>query len=532
MIIQLINKLNLLFSKATCPFAAMGAPSTLLIISCLAVLSLLSSCYRDDLCFDHPQGAYVELKIDWTRSKLQPNAATALIYKDNQLYRTEIISTHPPVSKIIQLPLGTYSILVFDEMEPDYENSLSFENKESWDNFTLRSIDDLLKKRQTRATSDPLKSHVDTMAVDRVVNFEITQEMVNHVHVDPTPKSEVDQRNHLAATINFVPRRVFTIADIVLRVKNGRGYYFTTTSPAYMHGTSESYSPTTHKYSTYQVAHPVKFTAAPTFFDANNNNDVTWLSTLHVIGLTDYNDPDIPIGAFDYILTLPFQAAGGIKQQIDIDLVREAKEFTHRAEDPDDPNHNWDHLYIEIELELPPLANMDGFQAEVEDWTDVDIPLDGPARLIFMSNNGSNEVFQWPNLPGITINLPEPLFTPVDGLKFKCWSTNANGDEPLFYSGQEFETKRGGTLFYAIWEADDLPLQTLTFHANDGTNETVSSRQKPGVLLPLPPPLFKAPAGKSFKNWNSRADGTGTAYLPDDKFRVRRQNENFYAIWQ
>lgn len=498
----------------------------------LLLVVLLTGCYRDDLCFDHPEGAQIELKIDWSRSALHPNAATALIYRDNQLFQTEVISVHPPVSKIIQLPVGTYSILVFDEMEQDYANSLSFTNKEAWELFELKSIDDPFSQRGGRAPSDPYKSQVDTLAVDRVINFEVTPEMIDRVHIHPTPKEEASLRKSVAATINFTPKRVFTIADIVLKVKNGRGYYFTATTPPYVHGTAESYFPAGNKYSTYPVAHSVNFIQVPSLFNTESSSDITWAATLHVIGLTDFNDPDIPIGAMDYILTLPFQAAGGVKKQIDVDLVREAKEFVHNPENPNDPTNNWDDVYIEVELELPLLVEVGGFQPDIEDWTEVDIPLDGPTSVQFMSNNGSNEFFRWPSQPGITINLPAPLFTPVDGLSFKYWSTHPDGTEPVYYSGQEYETKRGGATFYAVWEVDNLPAQTLTFYANDGTNEKITSRQKPGVLLPMPQSIFRAPPGKTFKHWNTSPNGTGTAYRPDDKFRVRKQDDQFYAIWQ
>lgn len=500
----------------------------------LLFIVLLTGCYRDDLCFDHPHGAFIELKIDWSRSALQPNAATALIYKDNQLFQTEVISVHPPVSKIIELPMGKYNILVFDEMENDYVSNLSFVKKQSWEEFEIKTIDDYLANRFGRAyNGDPHKSQVDTLAVDRVINFEVTPEMISRVHIDPTPLAEATRRNNVAGVVNFRPKRVFTIADIVVKVKNGRGYYFSTAKPPYIHGTSESYFPTTDKYSIHPVSHPVKFTQIPNYFNTDSKADVTWTTTLHVIGLTDFNDPDIPAGSFDYTLTLPFQAAGGKLEYRDIDLVKEAKKFIHNPENPDDPTNNWDDVYIEVEIELPELVEMGGFVPEIEEWVDVDVPLDGPSWNYFQANNGSKEFFRIPNTPGIPLLLPvSDLFSPVDGLKFKYWSTDPDGGQPHYYSGQEYEMKRGGTIFYANWETDDLPMQTLYFHANNGSQEEISSRQKSGVLVPIPQSLFTAPPGKVFKHWNSTPDGNGTAYQAGDLFRVRKQDDHFYAIWQ
>ena len=502
----------------------------------LLLVVILSGCYRDDLCYDHDDNALIELNIDWSRSNLHPNAATALIYKDNTLFRTEIFSVYPPVRKVIELPVGTYNILVFDELESDYQNYLQFNNKNSWSDFELRTIDDYNANRLSRAPlNGPFKSEVDTMAVDRVLNFVITQEMTNRSHLHPTPINKVENRE-IVTTIGFKPKRVFTIATIVLSVKNGKNYYFTQRNPPYITGTSESYSPGIDKYSLNGISHPIKFQQVPTRANGEDPSSsiATFISTLHLIGLTDYNDPDIPIGAIDYLITLPFTYSGGIIQKT-IDLNKdspEVKKLLHNPEDPNDPNNNWDDLLIEIEIELPPLVEVGGMEAEVEDWVDVDVPLNGPTYVHFLANNGTSDSFKWSNIPGVIINLPQPLFSPQPGYEFKEWNTDPDGYGASFIPGDQFEMRRGGTFFYAMWNKVDLPPVTLTFYANNGSAETITSQQKPGVIVTIPQSLFTAPAGKSFKHWNTAADGSGTFFLPGAKYTMPTSNQNFYTIWQ
>lgn len=488
---------------------------------------LLSSCYRDDLCYLHPDGAVIELKIDWSYAKLQPNSATAIIYKDNVYYRTEIFSVYPPVQKRVYLPEGNYSIVVFDEQMSDYEKSLQFSGMNRWETFEVRAIDDYIANFYTKVPSRTLKAEVDTLAVDRIMNFEVTPDMIHYAHLNPTPLEKAGPYSEVAHTINFLPKRVFTIAEVVLKVKNGAGYFFTQRNPAVLHGTSESYFPGIHKYSEHPVSHPVKFTQLIT---RTENDVVYYSSTLHLVGLTDFQDPTIPAGSFSYNMTLPFTYSGGIIFK-EINLNEEAKNFIYKYE----PDHDlpYDYAYFEIEVELPPLVIIGGMDATLEDWTEVDVPLDGPQRLNFLANNGSNEVFWWQNLPGVVVNLPSPLlFSPVEGLEFREWNSEPDGSGTSFIPGDPFEMKRGGFMFYAIWNRTDLPLQTLYFIANNGTDEQITSRQKPGVLIPIPDNPFLAPVGKQFKEWNSKANGTGTAYAPQETFRVKQEDNRFYAIWK
>ena len=80
-------------------------------------------------------------------------------------------------------------------------------------------------------------------------------------------------------------------------------------------------------------------------------------------------------------------------------------------------------------------------------------------------------------------------------------------------------------------------LYTVSFDANGGSGDAMESMQLTydGDWATLPACTYTAPDGKAFKNWNTAADGTGTAY--DDKDWVRNLTDEpngnvvLYAQW-
>lgn len=407
------------------------------------ILILSTGCRRDELCFLHPSDALIELKIDWSRSALSPNSASAIIYKDGSYFRTEVFSVYPPVRKVVDLPVGHYNIVVMNEQTYEFEKDFQFLGMEQWSTLETKALDDT---KYERSLTRSLKEEVDTLATDRILDFDITEDMIYTAHKHPTSKEDAANFNDVTYSVTFVPRRVFTAVSIVLNVRNGASYYFAQRNPPILSGMAESYFPGTDQYSTQSVSHAISFT------QANRNSgskDAVFKGTLLVVR---------PVAGYDdagkntdiYKLTLPFVFPGGIVSE-EVNLKTDARKFLFTPEDPGDPHNNWDKLEIEVDLELPEQVPVGGMDVGVEDWNDVDIPLDGPQRLHFVANNGSSESFWWSNLPGTTVNLPEQLFSPVEGLEFKEWNSKADGTGTIFYPGDPYEMKQGGFIFYAIW---------------------------------------------------------------------------------
>ena len=107
------------------------------------------------------------------------------------------------------------------------------------------------------------------------------------------------------------------------------------------------------------------------------------------------------------------------------------------------------------------------------------------------------------------------------------------------------------TVYYKVEESDNWNavaaqtieatiapgLYTVSFDANGGSGDAMESMQLTydGDWAMLPACTYTAPDGKAFKNWNTAADGTGTAY--DDKDWVRNLTDEpngnvvLYAQW-
>lgn len=407
------------------------------------MLILSTGCRRDELCFLHPSDALIELKIDWSRSALSPNSASAIIYKDGSYFRTEVFSVYPPVRKVVDLPVGHYNIVVMNEQTYEFEKYFQFLGIEQWSTLETKALDDT---KYERSITRSLKEEVDTLAADRILDFDVTEDMIYAAHKHPTSKEDAANFNDVTHSVTFVPWRVFTAVSIVLNVQNGASYYFALRNPPVLSGMAESYFPGTNEYSTQSVSHAISFT------QANRNSgskDAVFKGTLLVVRPVAGYD-DTAKNTDTYKLTLPFVFPGGLVSK-EINLKTEARKFLFTPEDPNDPHNNWDKLEIEVDLELPEQIPVGGMDVGVEDWNDVDVPLDGPQRLHFVANNGSSESFWWSNLPGTTVNLPQQLFSSVEGLEFKEWNSKADGTGTIFYPGEPYEMKQGGFIFYAIW---------------------------------------------------------------------------------
>lgn len=204
------------------------------------MLILSTGCRRDELCFLHPSDALIELKIDWSRSALSPNSASAIIYKDGSYFRTEVFSVYPPVRKVVDLPVGHYNIVVMNEQTYEFEKYFQFLGIEQWSTLETKALDDT---KYERSITRSLKEEVDTLAADRILDFDVTEDMIYAAHKHPTSKEDAANFNDVTHSVTFVPWRVFTAVSIVLNVQNGASYYFALRNPPVLSGMAESYFP-------------------------------------------------------------------------------------------------------------------------------------------------------------------------------------------------------------------------------------------------------------------------------------------------
>lgn len=136
----------------------------------------------------------------------------------------------------------------------------------------------------------------------------------------------------------------------------------------------------------------------------------------------------------------------------------------------------------------------------------------------------------------------------IEGYKFKEWNTKADGTGQSYKQDDLYKDKKGITL-YAIWQYE------ITYDENKPLDENGNEIQANVSNMPSNPQveIATSKAGTAsaivastktnpevpsidvekyvFKEWNTKADGTGESYNPNDIY-IGNKNITFYAIWE
>lgn len=410
----------------------------------------LSGCHRDELCYLHPDGAMVELRVDWSYSKLSPNSATLVIHRaDGSHYKT--IEMDNPRKQLIDLPVGEYCLTIVNESTHDdvpHAATLGYRNIDRYETFEVFARDDYTVGGvgyNTAKGKTPYRVTPDTLGVDRILNLKITPQMINRYHIHPTPEGDAAHYDS-DTVINMLPKRPFSVTNMKINFINMNGYAISKQYPPMLYGMAESYYPSIDKYSTHPINHSINLTPIGT--KQTTEKVTSYVGSFTVIGLLDGLHPDqteVP----NYRLQIRLLHQGGVVMK-DIDLCREAtmeiiKDSAH--------DHPEDHINIEIDIELPELLGVgDGMDAALDDWGEQDVPLDAPNLVCFNPNGGMGSTYWIRGSAGVTIAVPSPRFLPRAGYEFKEWNTRADGKGESYSPANYIVVPRTGFMLYAIWQ--------------------------------------------------------------------------------
>ena len=114
---------------------------------------------------------------------------------------------------------------------------------------------------------------------------------------------------------------------------------------------------------------------------------------------------------------------------------------------------------------------------------------------------------------------------------FLGWCTKQNAwtvDDISFVPGDIFTPVTLATTLYAVWTDD---VKTVTFVVNGGTGTMTAQHVPNHHTVALNSNTFVAPAGYSFLQWATAANGTGTTYANDGNIAIADANVTLYAIW-
>ena len=145
--------------------------------------------------------------------------------------------------------------------------------------------------------------------------------------------------------------------------------------------------------------------------------------------------------------------------------------------------------------------------------------------LSYNANGGSGSMNSQTVTEGQAAKLKANTFSKT-GYYFTGWNTKANGSGTS-YSDGAYATFYGNTTLYAQWQKYADPV--ITFDKNDGSGTTVSQTVPYGESATLNTNSFTR-TGHTFSGWNTKADGTGTAYN-DGANVTLNGNTTLYAQW-
>ena len=122
------------------------------------------------------------------------------------------------------------------------------------------------------------------------------------------------------------------------------------------------------------------------------------------------------------------------------------------------------------------------------------------------------------------------------GYKFAGWSTSASGGTVFDQNNasivptdfaSEINNKNCAVTMYAQWKENKY---TVTYNANGGSGAPSSQTKKYTEALTLSSTKPKR-SGYTFQSWNTKADGSGTTYLPGASYTTNA-NVTLYAQWK
>ncbi len=114
---------------------------------------------------------------------------------------------------------------------------------------------------------------------------------------------------------------------------------------------------------------------------------------------------------------------------------------------------------------------------------------------------------------------------------YKRWNTKADGTGLSYSAGDTFAIGNADVILYAEWD----PTYTISYEGNGNTGGTVpidGNNYEAGTAVTVKGDtggLLKT--NYIFTRWNTKADGTGSAYSSDDVFSIGNEDVILYVEW-
>lgn len=173
-------------------------------------------------------------------------------------------------------------------------------------------------------------------------------------------------------------------------------------------------------------------------------------------------------------------------------------------------------------------------------------------KLQYDANNGSGEIETDSETPcregnKITVNGNAFLYK---GHYFTEWNTNPDGSGERWNPDTVYNMPGNDVKLYAQWKKNPdekeeeasqdynnqrkYPVYNLIYHSNNKKEQIEADEENSrlaGTLLTVNENRFSYP-GFTFKGWNTRKDGKGKQYTPEEVVAMPARNLNLYAQWE
>lgn len=151
--------------------------------------------------------------------------------------------------------------------------------------------------------------------------------------------------------------------------------------------------------------------------------------------------------------------------------------------------------------------------------------------ITFKANGGSGSMSDQTFKYGKSVTLNKNSFT-REGYTFKGWAYRQDATEVAVTDGETKSDWKTGAILWAVWEKN---YSDITVYANDGTNKSVTISSSDLVSskgkLPKASGILTAKTGYTFKEWNTKIDGSGTSYAEEATIKTDSQPTTLFAIW-
>ena len=324
----------------------------ILIISALAGVLALSSCWRDDLYYATVDRATVRIEADWTPARLTPNGVSAFVFDRNGA-AFDVVRSNDSRKADLSLPEGFYSVVVLNNTLDEYRN-IESAGTDRLETFALmgRAVSPNFTSLGGGTRAESFIGEPDTVAGSVVRNIEVTRKMIEYFRTKPHGMEPAP-----AAVYQTAPTRIISVADIRVHVK---GLKYAAGAPlTHLKNLSGGYYLDSDKPHSLQVCH--EFVLNNRCFDAKDPRNGTITRQLATFGLHEET-------GVRYLMEMEFVLLNGEKHPVSLDVtdaIRVTQGATHKI------------IHIEVEIELPEvIGNGDGaFDPDLEEWEDIDVDI-------------------------------------------------------------------------------------------------------------------------------------------------------------